>query len=87
MIAFEKDKLLFVFNFHYTKSFVDYRLGCKFAGKLKVVLDTDALEFGGLGRIDHSVLHHTDPLGHNNRPNFVQVYIPSRTAIVLSPVE
>ncbi|KAJ3372781.1 alpha-1,4-glucan branching enzyme, partial [Kappamyces sp. JEL0680] len=84
MIAFEKDSLLFVFNLHPTNSFSDYRIGTKFSGKLKVVLNSDSPEFGGLGRIDESVRHFTDPLGHNGRPNFIQVYIPSRCAIVLA---
>jgi 1,4-alpha-glucan branching enzyme len=84
MIVFEKDELLFIFNFHPTNSFSDYRIGTKFSGKLKVVLNSDAIELGGLGRIDESVRHHTDSLGHNNRPNFIQVYIPSRCALVLA---
>ena len=85
MIVFEKEKLLFVFNFHPTNSFSDYRIGTKFSGKLKAVLNSDSEEFGGLGRIDESVQHFTDPLGHNNMPNFVQLYIPSRCVLVLTP--
>ena len=33
MIAFERGGLLFVFNFHPTESFTDYRIGIKDAGK------------------------------------------------------
>lgn len=84
MIVFEKDSLLFIFNFHPCNSYTDYRVGTKFAGKLKTVLTTDSKEYGGLGRIDESVIHFTDPFGHNNMPNFVQVYLPSRCAIVLT---
>lgn len=83
MIVFEKADLLFVFNFHPTNSFADYRVGTELEGKLKVVLSSDAKKFGGEGRVDQSVAHFTDPLGHCGRKNFVQVYIPSRVAIVL----
>ena len=84
VIVFEKDQLLFIFNFHPTKSFVDYRIGTKLSGKLKLALNSDSKAFGGLGRIDESIEHFTDPFGHNNMPNFVQVYIPSRCALVLT---
>jgi 1,4-alpha-glucan branching enzyme len=87
VIVFEKDKLLFIFNFHPTNSFSDYRIGTKLSGGLKVVLNSDSEAFAGLGRIDESVKHFTDPLGHNHLPNYVQVYIPSRCALVLTAAE
>ena len=33
MIVFERGSLLWVFNFHSTKSFADYRVGASIAGK------------------------------------------------------
>lgn len=33
MIVFERGSLLWVFNFHSTKSFADYRVGVSIAGK------------------------------------------------------
>lgn len=73
VIAFERAGLLFVFNFHPTNSFTDYRIGIDEAGTYSVVLSTDDREFGGFDRIDKNTKHITDPLGYCNRRNFVQV--------------
>ena len=84
VVAFERNGLLFIFNFHPTNSFTDYRIGVDVAGRYKIVLNTDRPEFGGKGRIDENQDFFTTDLEWNNRRNFVQVYIPSRTAIVLA---
>nr|XP_029715512.1 1,4-alpha-glucan-branching enzyme [Aedes albopictus] len=85
VIAFERNNLLFIFNFHNSKSFTDYRIGVELAGKYKVVLSSDDKEFGGFDRIDKNVEHHTFPEGWAGRRNYMQLYIPSRVAIVLAP--
>jgi 1,4-alpha-glucan branching enzyme len=36
VIIFEKGDLVFVFNFHWQKSFTDYRVGCIKPGKYRV---------------------------------------------------
>lgn len=84
VIAFERNGHLFVFNFHPTQSFTDYRIGVDVAGTYKIVLNTDRAEFGGHNRIDEAQEFFTTDLEWNNRRNFIQVYIPSRTAIVLT---
>lgn len=73
LIAFERAGLVFVFNFHASKSFTDYRVGVDVAGTYQVVLSTDDALFGGFDRIDKSCRHLTDPLGFANRRNFIQV--------------
>lgn len=85
VIVFERAGLLFVFNFHPTNSFTDYRVGVETPGTYRIVLDTDSEEFGGFKRIDHEKTRCiTTPFGWNNRANYLQLYIPSRTAIVLA---
>lgn len=86
VIAFERNNLLFIFNFHFCKSFTDYRIGVELAGKYKVVLSTDDKEFGGFDRIDKNVEPQTIPEGWAGRRNYMQLYIPSRVAIVLAPI-
>lgn len=86
VIAFERNNLLFIFNFHNCKSFTDYRIGVELAGKYKVILSTDDKEFGGFDRIDKNVEHHTFPEGWAGRRNYMQLYIPCRVAIVLAPI-
>lgn len=84
VIAFERAGLLFVFNFHATNSFTDYRLGVDAAGTYQVTLSTDDAEFGGHSRVDKSCKHYTDPLGFAGRRNFVQVsasHFPLKTQL------
>lgn len=70
---FERAGLLFVFNFHPTKSFADYRVGVEEAGDYEVVLSSDEKKFGGFDRIDTSVIFTTTALEWNGRKNWVQV--------------
>ena len=37
IIVFEKGDLVFVFNFHWSNSYFDYRVGCLKPGKYKVL--------------------------------------------------
>lgn len=83
VLVFEKGDLLFIFNFNSSQSFVDYKIGVEHAGKYKIVLDSDAEEFGGHQRLDDSQVYFTSNEAWNNRQNSMQVYIPTRTAIVL----
>ncbi|XP_019379444.1 PREDICTED: 1,4-alpha-glucan-branching enzyme, partial [Gavialis gangeticus] len=108
VIAFERANLIFIFNFHPSKSYVDYRVGVETAGKYKIVLDSDAPEYGGHQRLDHGTEYFTEQYPHNYQPNsllrtnsqtsfdgkprrwylnHLQVYIPSRVAIVLQNLD
>ncbi|KAJ8665565.1 hypothetical protein QAD02_007227, partial [Eretmocerus hayati] len=84
VIVFERASLVFIFNFHPTKSFADYPVGVDHAGSYKIVLNSDDETFGGQHRIDSEVLHFTSPEAFANRSNRMFVYIPTRTAIVLA---
>lgn len=83
VITFERAELLFIFNFHPTKSFTDYRVGVELPGTYKYLLNSDSSEFGGFNRIDTSVSHYTFDEGWNGRRHSLQVYIPCRTCIIL----
>uniref|UniRef100_A0A1D5R8L3 1,4-alpha-glucan-branching enzyme n=1 Tax=Macaca mulatta TaxID=9544 RepID=A0A1D5R8L3_MACMU len=67
IIAFERAGLLFIFNFHPSKSYTDYRVGTAF-GTFKIVLDSDAAEYGGHQRLDHSTDFFSEAFEHNGRP-------------------
>jgi 1,4-alpha-glucan branching enzyme len=82
VVVFERAGLLWIFNFHPTQSFTDYRVGVEQAGTYRVVLDTDSKDVGGFNRIDKETRFFTTPFEWNGRKNFTQVYIPTRTAIV-----
>ncbi|KAL8868024.1 MAG: hypothetical protein Q9174_005265, partial [Haloplaca sp. 1 TL-2023] len=82
VIVFERAGLLWIFNFHPTESFADYRVGVEQSGTYQIVLDTDDTAFGGFGRNVKGTRFFTTDFAWNGRKNFVQVYIPVRTAIV-----
>jgi len=73
LIVFERAGLLFVFNFHPTKSFSDYRIGVEEAGEYHAILSTDDKRFGGFENIDVSVKYKTTPMEWNDRKNWTQV--------------
>lgn len=76
VLSFMRGDLVFVYNFHPSKSFTDYPLPAK-QGEYKVVLSSDDAQFGGFDRINTSL---TYPAGSDER---VKLYLPARTAIVL----
>mmetsp|Transcript_11896 Transcript_11896/g.11948 ORF Transcript_11896/g.11948 Transcript_11896/m.11948 type:complete len:355 (+) Transcript_11896:1354-2418(+) len=88
IIVFERGNRLFVFNFHPNKSLEHYRVGTKFPYEHIIEMDTDERRFYGHGRLQHG---HENPFPimktpWNGRPNYIQMYIPSRTAIVVKPL-
>ena len=73
VVVFERAGLLFIFNFHPTQSFADYRVGIEEAGEYRVVLSSDEKRFGGFDRIDLNTKFFTTPMEWNNRKNWLQV--------------
>ncbi len=84
ILAYQRGKLLFVFNFSPDRSYTDYGFMVK-KGAYNVVLNTDAKEFGGFGLSDDSIEHFTnyDPLLEKDGKGWLQLYIPARSAVVL----
>ncbi|XP_012500199.1 PREDICTED: 1,4-alpha-glucan-branching enzyme [Propithecus coquereli] len=87
VITFERAGLVFIFNFHPSKSYTDYRVGTALPGKFKIVLDSDAAEYGGHQRLDHNTDFFSEAFEHNGRPHSLLVYIPSRVALILQNVD
>lgn len=84
VLAFMRGDLVFVFNFNPTTSFTDYGFLVP-TGAYNVVLNSDASEFGGNNLADDSVTHLTnyDPLYVTERKEWLKLYIPARSAVVL----
>ena len=78
VLAFQKGDLVFIFNFHPEKSFEGYRIPIEASGEYSVVMSTDDLCFGGQGRISHQTY---------TAQEAVQLYLPSRTAMVLKRIK
>ncbi|MBO4665399.1 MAG: alpha amylase C-terminal domain-containing protein [Paludibacteraceae bacterium] len=88
VVAYRRDKLIFVFNWNGQKSFSDYGILAP-EGKYRVLLNTDAKEFAGFGLSDDSIEHFTqpDPLYKKDHKGWLKLYLPARSAVVLEEVE
>lgn len=84
VIVFERGGCVFIFNFHPSESYSDYRIGIDVPGTYKVVLNTDNKDVGGHGRVDNETRFFTTPMEWNGRANWTHIYIPARTALVLA---
>jgi 1,4-alpha-glucan branching enzyme len=84
VLAFMRGDLIFVFNFSPTQSFTDYGFLVP-TGSYEVVLNTDATQFGGHGFADDTITHLTnfDPLYVKDHKEWLKLYIPARSAVVL----
>ncbi len=81
VLVFERNNLIFVFNFHTQNSIPDYRFRVPNPGKYKVVLNSDRSQFGGFDRVDDEMSYPTVTLFGEH---FLSLYVPSRTCIVLA---
>ena len=57
VLVVERGPLVFVFNFSPFEGYEGLAVPVPIPGKYRAVLDSDALEFGGKGRIGHGVDH------------------------------
>jgi 1,4-alpha-glucan branching enzyme len=77
VLIFERDNLVFIFNFNVEKSLTDYRFWVTTEGKYRVVLSSDKSQFGGFDRPDENFVYET----YEHR---LSLYVPSRVALVLA---
>jgi 1,4-alpha-glucan branching enzyme len=84
-IVFEKNRLIFVFNFHVSASIPDYAFNVAEPGDYKIILNTDDLEFGGHGRIDESLIISSQFTKSENL-NRLLIYNTNRTAVVFQNI-
>jgi 1,4-alpha-glucan branching enzyme len=82
ILVFSRGKHLFVFNFNPVQSFADYGIPMK-PSKYKIVLNTDEYRFGGQNRIDNSLIYSTVHEDGTGNQNYLRLYMPARTAMVL----
>ncbi|MEO9806281.1 MAG: alpha amylase C-terminal domain-containing protein [Reichenbachiella sp.] len=84
VVIFERNNLIFIFNFHPDRSISDYKFHTPVAGRYKVILSSDDLKFGGYDRLDYSLMY--ESLSEEGGNQQLSIYIPCRTALVLQPV-
>lgn len=81
VLAYRRGDLVFVFNFNPSKSFSNYGILTD-GGDYRTILNTDSIRFGGFGSADDSVVHTTQPSEYEGK-EWLKLYIPSRSAVVL----
>ncbi len=88
VLAFERGGLVFVLHFDPVHSRPDYRVPAP-AGQYQMILDTDDCAFGGHGRLAPKQAHFTlvDEAGPSGSTPRLSLYLPSRTALVLSKTD
>ncbi|MBQ3105447.1 MAG: alpha amylase C-terminal domain-containing protein [Lachnospiraceae bacterium] len=79
VIIYNKEDVVFAFNFHPTRSFEGYFVPVGEAGTYEVILSSDDGCFGGFGRVD-TAYRYTTFRGEDGREGFL-CYLPSRTAL------
>lgn len=85
-LVFRRGPLVFVFNFHPTASYADLRIPVPDAADYKVVLNTDAGEFGGYGIVAEGMVYPWQNVPMYGRNQSLQIYLPARSAQVLAPI-
>ena len=88
VIAFERNRTIFIFNFNHSHSFSDYMFDVVEQGEYKMLFNSDEIPFGGQGRLKQDQTHFTisNPKKFGDR-KFLSLYLPTRTGIVLRFVE
>ena len=79
IIAFYRNGLLFAFNFHPYTSQTSIRVPIPQNANYTVEMSSDDEQYGGWNRIEH--MKH--PAKHENGTNFIELYLPAHTAIIL----
>lgn len=86
LLVFRRGPLVFAFNFHPSRSYQDLAIPVPDASDYVHVLDTDAEAFEGFARISDGQRYVYRAAPYAGRAQRVQIYLPSRTALVLKPV-
>ncbi|MEX1300124.1 MAG: alpha amylase C-terminal domain-containing protein [Desulfotignum sp.] len=83
ILAFARNDLFFVFNFHPSRSFFNYRMDAP-EGAYRLILDTDQALFGGHDRVVKDQVFFTAPEGDAGSVRHrLSLYLPSRAALML----
>jgi 1,4-alpha-glucan branching enzyme len=84
-IIFERNNLIFIFNFHTSNSVPGYEIRVPQAGNFEIILNSDRKEFGGHGRIDDKIVYST--YQKEDDPNYyLNLYVTNRTGLVIKRV-
>jgi 1,4-alpha-glucan branching enzyme len=81
VIIYEKNRLIFIFNFSTGISIFGYRFRAPEPGNYRIILNSDRKAFGGFDRVDDSIDYPT------NDQQELSLYLTNRTALVLKRID
>ena len=84
VFIFERNHLIFVINISPTNSIFDYKFPVHRQGNYKIILNSDAPQFGGFERVDDKMLY---PSQKEKLIENLSIYLPNRCALVFERVE
>ena len=95
ILVVERGALIFVFNLSPFEEYQGLAVPVPVPGKYRAVLDSDAVEFGGEGKVGHAVDHFSQPgapdaaaaVDFHGRGQFIKVLAPSRSVVAYAIVE
>ena len=82
-LIFERNNLVFIFNFSPNNSIADYRFQVPSNGPYQIVLNSDSKEYGGFDRVDDQMNY---PVGNSSDGHLLSLYLPNRVAMVLKQI-
>ncbi len=85
-LIYRRGPLVFAFNFHPTESYSDLRIPVPDAVDYISILNSDAKRFSGPGLTQEGSVHPWQHVPMYGRNQTIQIYLPSRTALVFAPV-
>ncbi len=77
IMAFERGSLIFIFNWSGDRAISDYSMALPQAGSWRIVLDSDAADFGGFARLDAEQRFFSNEMGQ------LSLYLLPRSCMVL----
>ncbi|MCC6240408.1 MAG: alpha amylase C-terminal domain-containing protein [Phycisphaerales bacterium] len=86
-LVYRRGPLVFAFNFHPSRSFSDWRIPVPDATDYRLILTSDAAEFSGPNLVKPGMIFPWQNIPQGKTGQSLQVYVPSRTAIVLAPIK
>ena len=80
VMVFERNGLLFIFNFSTENSIFGYNFRTPVAGSYRIILNSDKKEFDGFDRVDDTIDYPTDS------DRVLSIYLTNRTALVMKKI-
>src|SRR3954469_4353197 len=85
-LVYRRGPLVFAFNFHTSESYTNLRIPVPDQRDYRCILNSDASRFSGPGLTQENSLHPWQNVPMYSRGQSIQIYLPSRTGLVFSPV-